>query len=345
MLNSLRRLVFFGPLVKALTLLGLILFIDCFLRLWYYGWSYNPGFLDFTANVATLVAIIPLLGLQTEWGRHVIGELIQIIPLNRWWRQSPEGVCLVLWLLVALMYGGLDRGYPYLARKANIDGAQALRDGDYSVALDEFRWAVSLSPEDAQAHYNLGNTYQALHDNESAISAYRLALAEDDKLWPAYNNLGQLYLSALDDPDAALLILHAGLTKVKVNDPPWKAVLRKNIGWAYLEKGQPHAALSELQAATEKLECLNDDKKANFWIYLTETYRLTALTYETLAQENPERAEADRWQQEAQQAWIESEAYAQAILTSSLCQSEDTLASFECLNARLWASEARERLE
>jgi len=99
-----------------------------------------------------------------------------------------------------------------------------------------------------------------------------------------------------------------------------------------------HAALAELLAATEQLERLDEHEKAHFWLYLAETYRLTALTYETLAQEKPERAEAEAWQQDAQQAWIESEAY--AILTSSLGQSTGVPASFEWLNARVWTTEA-----
>lgn len=331
MLNRLRRSPFFGPLINILTLLGLIFFFYYFLRLWYHYLAYDPGFLDFTASVATVVALIPLLGLQTEWGRDVARGLGQIIPLNRW---LPEGdsKCLVLWLLVGLMVGCLHWGYPYLAHQAKVRGAQALRDGDYSVALDEFRWAVNLSPEDAQAHYNLGNTVEALHDHESAIDAYRQALAEDDELWPAYNNLGRLYLSALDDPDAALLTLHAGLTKV--NDPQWKAVLRKNIGWAHLEKGQPHAALRELRAVAKELEQIlaRQDTLNDVSIYLAETYRLIALTHEALAQK-----------EEAKLAWQRSQGYAQHILEST-CQSAALQTSFECLNARIWMADAAEQL-
>ncbi len=331
MLNRLRGSAFFGPLVNILTLLGLIFFFYYFLRLWYHGLAYDPGFLDVTASVATLVALIPLLGLQTEWGRDVAGELSQIIPLSRW-LPSGESKYLVLWLLVGLMVGVLHWGYPSLAHRANVHGAEALRDGNYSVALDEFRWAVSLSPEDAQAHYNLGNTYEALHDDESAIDAYRQALAKDDELWVAYNNLGRLYLSALDDPDAALLTLHAGLTKV--NDPQWKGVLRKNIGWAYLEKGQPHAALSELQAAAKELEEIlaRQDTQDNVSIYLADTYRQVALTHEALAQK-----------EDAKLAWQRSQGYAQHIL-ESICQSPTLQTSFECLNARIWTADAEEQL-
>ena len=327
---------------KSATLRGLPLLLYYLLRLWYHGLAYDPDFLDFTASVATLVALIPLIGLQTERGRDVARELGQLVGLNHWWQNS-KVVCLMIWLFVAVMYGGLHVWYPYLAHNANIRGSQALQNGEYSVAIAEFRWAVSLSPQNAQAHYNLGNSYQALHDDESALYAYQVALVQDDGLWEAYNNLGQLYLSAFDDPDAALLTLQAGLTKAE--DSTWQALLRKNIGWAYLAKGLPHAALAELSAAREQLEGLDDEEKAHFWLYLAETYRLTALTYEKLIEEKPNHAEADRWRQEIQPAWIQSEAYAQALLTSSLCQPQGVPASFECLNARIWATEARERME
>jgi len=81
---------------KIAALLGLPLLLYYLLRLWYHGLAYDPDFLDFTASVATLVALIPLIGLQTQRGRDVARELGQLLPLNEWWL-SPKVVCLIIW--------------------------------------------------------------------------------------------------------------------------------------------------------------------------------------------------------------------------------------------------------
>lgn len=53
---------------------------------------------------------------------------------------------------------------------------------------------VALGPDSASAHYNLGVILEKLRQVDSAINAYRAALACDANCFEALNNLGVLYL-------------------------------------------------------------------------------------------------------------------------------------------------------
>lgn len=77
-----------------------------------------------------------------------------------------------------------------------------------------------------------------------------LELADD--FWPAYNNLGRLYLRAQSDPDAALATLLAG--QRRADNPLGQAVIGKNVAWAYLERGLPRASLATLEQVITDLQ-------------------------------------------------------------------------------------------
>jgi superkiller protein 3 len=72
-------------------------------------------------------------------------------------------------------------------------GNAAAREGDYERASVAFEHAVSLSPNDARARYNLALAQQYLGDSEIAIAGYRRAIDLDPQLLDAYINLGNLY--------------------------------------------------------------------------------------------------------------------------------------------------------
>jgi cellulose synthase operon protein C len=71
--------------------------------------------------------------------------------------------------------------------------ADLARDDD---AIKYAARAVELSPNDALAHQKLGETYQRRQDIPHALSEYRLALAQNDRLFPVYIKLAELLLSA-----------------------------------------------------------------------------------------------------------------------------------------------------
>lgn len=63
--------------------------------------------------------------------------------------------------------------------------------------------AVELSPNDSSGHQKLGDMYRRRQDIPHAISEYRLAISQNDRLFPVYFDLAELLLSAgqLDEAD------------------------------------------------------------------------------------------------------------------------------------------------
>jgi tetratricopeptide (TPR) repeat protein len=320
-----------GPnrLREWLTFGALALLVYHLLALWYRWLRPDPEFLAFSGGVAELLAILSFLGLQTEPGRRVAARLDSAVG-GRQFLGTPRRACLAAWAAVLVTGLLLYAGSPLAANLFNRHGAAALEEGRYSVAARAFQQAASLCPRDSRAHYNLAGAYAALHDDEKAIDEYQVSLELDEAFWPAYNNLGYLYLQARQDPDAALTVLLAG--ERRVDDALGQAIMAKNIGWAYLEKGLPRAALGSLEAALAQLGALRADGES-VQIYLAESHRLEALAAEELGQSD-----------DARRAWQDSLGYALAVAESEACAVETSHPPPDCLDAIRWVAEAREWL-
>lgn len=328
--NSLSRVwAMPAPVWRGLTLLALIPLGLYTLLLVYRWFRPDPQFLAFLTAAAQVVALLSLLGFQVRRSRQAAEPSASRSPLQRW-VGSPRGLCLSAWLVAAVLAGLFYLSVSVAAPHYNVAGTRAFDAGQYSAAARAFRLAVSLAPGDARAHYNLGNAYEELHDYDSAIAEYQLALEQDDRLVRAYNNLGRVYLRARTDPDSALLTLLAGLSHVE--QPADRAVLHKNIGQAYLEKGLPRAALEALGEAKSEVEGLPGGG-ASESIYLADVHRLSALAYEALNQPD-----------EALRAWAACEGRALAVTDSEECADAAGQAVTDCLNAQVWSAEAEEHL-
>jgi len=72
-------------------------------------------------------------------------------------------------------------------------GNAAAQAGDFEGAAEAFEQAVSLSPDDARARYNLALAQQYLDEPTLAVAGYRRAIDLDPQLIDAYINLGNLY--------------------------------------------------------------------------------------------------------------------------------------------------------
>jgi tetratricopeptide (TPR) repeat protein/HEAT repeat protein len=80
------------------------------------------------------------------------------------------------------------------------DAAELYRDDD---AIKYAARAVELSPEDASGHEKLGDMYRRRQDVPHAIAEYRQAIAKNDRLFPVYFDLAELYVSTgqVDEAD------------------------------------------------------------------------------------------------------------------------------------------------
>jgi Flp pilus assembly protein TadD len=67
--------------------------------------------------------------------------------------------------------GKLDR--PEEARQHNERGITLAREGKYVEAVREFRAAIEISLDDAEAHYNLGLSLNQLGESDQALEEFR----------------------------------------------------------------------------------------------------------------------------------------------------------------------------
>jgi len=74
--------------------------------------------------------------------------------------------------------------------------------GDYNRAIEYYREAIRINPDDAAAHYNLGNLLKDLKRYAEAEKEYREAIRINPDLAEAHANLGILLLKAKRPEDA-----------------------------------------------------------------------------------------------------------------------------------------------
>ena len=76
--------------------------------------------------------------------------------------------------------------------------SEALRNGDWQRAIDNFQAALKAEPDNAEFHNGLGLAYLRRGSNEAALRHLREALRIDPDLRSAHANLGEAYLAAGD---------------------------------------------------------------------------------------------------------------------------------------------------
>ncbi|MFT3769393.1 MAG: HEAT repeat domain-containing protein [Minicystis sp.] len=111
-------------------------------------------------------------------------------------QQNLEGAIEVLAKLVEAEPKRAREFYQRMAKYA----ADQYHDDD---AIKYAARAVELSPKDANGHQKLGEMYKHRQDVPHAIAEFRLALAQNDRLFPVYFELAELLLSTgqVDEAD------------------------------------------------------------------------------------------------------------------------------------------------
>ena len=109
--------------------------------------------------------------------------------------------------------------------------------------MAEFRAALKLQPDDALAHYNLGNALMDQGKRAEAMAAFRAALKFQPDLAEAHNNLGRV-LDAQGEPAEAMAAFRAAL-KLQ----PDLAEAHNNLGHVLTSQGKLAEAVAEFRAA------------------------------------------------------------------------------------------------
>ncbi len=74
-------------------------------------------------------------------------------------------------------------------------GAAYYKLGQFPQAIDAFKQAVRLQPNNAEAHNNLGNAYYKAARYAEAVEAYKAAIAIKHDYAEAHFSLGVAYLT------------------------------------------------------------------------------------------------------------------------------------------------------
>ncbi len=116
----------------------------------------------------------------------------------------------------------------------------------HAQALDKLN-AIADKTKSVYALYQIGLIREELKEYGPARTAYERLLSIDPKSVPALDNLARLFAENLGQPDKAL-----DLARKAQEIQPDDARASDTLGWVLFKRGEYHAALANLVAATEK---------------------------------------------------------------------------------------------
>jgi tetratricopeptide (TPR) repeat protein len=106
------------------------------------------------------------------------------------------------WIAISAIFAlCITAGCNVSAQRHNAIGSQALQQGQYSTAINEFQTALNEDPKSANAYYNLGASYYALgkqtknaQAKQQAEQLYRQAISIDDQHVDAHRGLASVLI-------------------------------------------------------------------------------------------------------------------------------------------------------
>jgi Tfp pilus assembly protein PilF len=239
---------------------------------WLVGWLWYVGMLAPVIGIVQVGAqamadrytYLPQIGLYVAlaWGA---ADVCRFWPHRRWL----YAVTSIL-VLVALMAGAWRQTSFWHDSKALWDHALACTSrndvahnslgmvlvgmGRLDEAMDQYRKALEIAPDDVDVHNNLGNALISVDRLDEAMAQFRRAVAIDPHDAQAHNNLGSL-LARRGQFDAATVQFERAL-EIK----PDYAEAHHNFGSVLARGGQFDAAVVHFQRA---LEIKPDDAAAH----------------------------------------------------------------------------------
>ena len=125
-----------------------------------------------------------------------------------------------------------------------------LAGGDELGALNLYRQAAELAPEEPLHHYNLGSLLVRREVYDEARIHLDRAVELDPTYAEAYNALGNAWLG-LAQPGKARARLEQGLAQEDTADPYTRSILRKNLARSLLAEGDAATAIEHLTRALQ----------------------------------------------------------------------------------------------
>jgi tetratricopeptide (TPR) repeat protein len=125
----------------------------------------------------------------------------------------------------------------------NALGVAYVQLGRVPDALDQFRTALTLAPDHAQAAYNIGVIAMGQQRMSDAIASFEKAIAARPDYAEAHNNLGVAFQATGRDDEAARQFREA------LSARPSHAAAHNNLGRLLLTRGSVSEAVSQFRAA------------------------------------------------------------------------------------------------
>ena len=121
--------------------------------------------------------------------------------------------------------------------------ADLAKKGQYAAAIPEWTKALAMSPNDARAHNNFGQTLAHAGKKEGAIAEFRKAVATKPNYPEAHNNLA-IALAGAGHPNEAV-----GQYRLAIEQNPGYAEAHSNLGHVLAEQGHLDEAIEQYQQA------------------------------------------------------------------------------------------------
>lgn len=220
--------------VASLTVSLTLVTRDIFTRFLIGGTGFLNSFAVISQSVLTLLTVG---GVLTEAGRKGVEQTLSRFGIKTYlWQETKFGLSALLLLSLICFKASL----PEIANYFNEQGLKHYQASQLNKAISNYELAISLDPNNAKAHHNLGRVYELLRDISKAQTEYKLAVQGDMAL--ASNDLARLYLLE-NKPGEAMSVLF----RAKDLEPQLDQILseedkllmyeiRKNLGWARFEQ-------------------------------------------------------------------------------------------------------------
>ncbi len=213
--------------------------------------SGGAGFLSSFAVISqSVLTLLTVGGVLTEAGRKGVEQTLSRFGIKTYlWQETKFGLSALLLLSLISFKASL----PQIANYFNEQGRRHYQTSQWDNAISDYERAISLDPDNAEVHYNLGRLYEQLRDVNKAQTEYRLAIRGDIPL--AYNNLARLFLLENKPFEAMSLLFKARDLEPKLdqilseNDKLLMYEIRKNLGWARFQQKRYTDAQAELEDA------------------------------------------------------------------------------------------------
>lgn len=207
-------------------------------------------------TLSTIVSLLKARNDLTDAGQQGFQKLIKKLGVPTY-LEAEAKFCTTALMNIALMVFWFS--LPSISQHYNSHGQRDQEKGKLGSAEQFYKLAISLNPNNADAHYNLGTLFEDIQELEKAKTQYLIAVRGE---FPeAYNNLARLYLqNPKPEPNKAVALLNQGRHLDSDNDgtpdvnnstPDVKYNIFKNLGWARLMQGLPHNSEAYLDIAIE----------------------------------------------------------------------------------------------